>query len=801
MFPQEKEEDKSEWPSSPKLKNSPFASASNTFAYEFKVWKQRNKVPGRAKVYSICGGYEDLRRSLRWRGWIENPDPHSQFFDLRWTVKARDVHHKSLKPHQIVNHFSQVAGCITTKAGLLASLTNELRWFTDMDHTVFFPRCYDLNNPSEFAAFVTDFRWCAAESVLKKAEHDSGLTPNGVPSMEYVNIALKVAEHRLRHLTPLVVEAGEGEGEASEAPELPALTDQQWCRLLSCPAFDPRVEGVPGQNSFPRFTSRQASTTAEEMSSEETEETERRGGGLEGLTQPAKQEESSSSGERNSSRGIASCESNLGVDEDSRSGNSMDRGDGGSSGASGTGAGAEEADLSVASGDENAEGDVELDDTLDDDPDGEALVDLEDGDGEDNPVDPEGNPEADLEVDPEVDPEGNPEMDLEDGNGDGGGRVDPEDDPEMDLEDGDGEWDGKGDDQDDPEGDADAGSDAFIEGAVEEEAEETMELDVESSASPAAGVMPIDSDVWRRIKAVLGGLEEHGGPQYPMDGSRNVWVLKPAGKSRGRGIRIFNKLDLIMHYIGEETPEDQFWVAQKYMENPLLIHNRKFDIRQWVLVTNWNPLTVWFYAECYIRFCAEDFTLSDLDNNFQHLSNNSIAKYSEQFQDMMIGEGNMWSMATFQQYLQQGTGSTSAWERVAREMRQHTVHTLSAAQGEVMNRQGSCELFGFDYCVDDDFKVWLIEVNCSPSLEHSTPVTSRLVAAVMQDTAKVIIDLPLERLRRKKETNPPQPESLLLEEFDTGMWECIYRNTVTVPRPMNSVNGAQKLAECCLNVV
>jgi len=42
--------------------------------------------------------------------------------------------------------------------------------------------------------------------------------------------------------------------------------------------------------------------------------------------------------------------------------------------------------------------------------------------------------------------------------------------------------------------------------------------------------------------------------------------------------------------------------------------------------------------------------------------------------------------------------------------------------------------------VDDDLNCWLIEVNSSPALDYSTPITERLVKMVSEDTIKVVVD-------------------------------------------------------------
>jgi len=65
-------------------------------------------------------------------------------------------------------------------------------------------------------------------------------------------------------------------------------------------------------------------------------------------------------------------------------------------------------------------------------------------------------------------------------------------------------------------------------------------------------------------------------------------------------------------------------VAQKYIENPLIILNRKFDIRVWVVVSSWNPLKVYYYTDCYVRFAGQDYDTKKIDNAFSHLTNNAV---------------------------------------------------------------------------------------------------------------------------------------------------------------------------------
>ena len=76
----------------------------------------------------------------------------------------------------------------------------------------------------------------------------------------------------------------------------------------------------------------------------------------------------------------------------------------------------------------------------------------------------------------------------------------------------------------------------------------------------------------------------------------------------------------------------------------------KFDLRQWVIVTDWNPLTIYKFEESYVRFGAEEYDPKDIYNLYSHLTNNTIVKNSELYDNSEIKE-NMWDLNSFQNYL------------------------------------------------------------------------------------------------------------------------------------------------------
>ena len=61
------------------------------------TWRKKYRVDDETKVFIIKGGYGDAKRALKQRGWIENKDKESCCYDLKWTLKTKDIDHNTLR--------------------------------------------------------------------------------------------------------------------------------------------------------------------------------------------------------------------------------------------------------------------------------------------------------------------------------------------------------------------------------------------------------------------------------------------------------------------------------------------------------------------------------------------------------------------------------------------------------------------------------------------------------------------------------------------------------------------------------
>ena len=75
-------------------------------------------------------------------------------------------------------------------------------------------------------------------------------------------------------------------------------------------------------------------------------------------------------------------------------------------------------------------------------------------------------------------------------------------------------------------------------------------------------------------------------------------------------------------------------IIQKYIENPCLYKNRKFDIRVWVLIT--HEYKVFMFKEGHIKTSSHEYNLQN-KNSFIHITNYSLQKYSSEFGKHELG--------------------------------------------------------------------------------------------------------------------------------------------------------------------
>lgn len=206
--------------------------------------------------------------------------------------------------------------------------------------------------------------------------------------------------------------------------------------------------------------------------------------------------------------------------------------------------------------------------------------------------------------------------------------------------------------------------------------------------------------------------------------NQKVWICKPVGQSQGRGIFLFKSLSDLCY--------DSNAVVQRYIKNPLLIGGYKFDLRLYVCVPSYHPLTIYLYKEGIVRFSTDKFSLSDLNNPFCHLTNSSLNKLGPGYAEQKdrVGAGCKWNFKQLRHYFQQaGIRDWLLWQRISALV---TLTVLS--QSTSVPQTTNCfEFYGFDVLVDENLKPWLLEVNLSPALGNDCDVDPVVKKPLLHD--------------------------------------------------------------------
>lgn len=214
------------------------------------------------------------------------------------------------------------------------------------------------------------------------------------------------------------------------------------------------------------------------------------------------------------------------------------------------------------------------------------------------------------------------------------------------------------------------------------------------------------------------------------------FIVKPIASSRGAGIFIVQKPN--------EIPLKSKMLVSEYIDNPLLISGHKFDLRIYVLVTSFHPLTAYVYNDGLTRFASEKYSNSSstYDQQLSHLTNYSLNKLSDSFirNERADAEdsGHKWTIGGLLRKIEaDGVDARLLMVRIEDLI----IKALLSVQGAISAACRSnlvysrcCfELFGFDVLIDDKLKPWLLEVNLSPSLTCDSPLDLYLKSRLICD--------------------------------------------------------------------
>ncbi|KAM8927658.1 inactive polyglycylase TTLL10 [Pelodytes ibericus] len=282
-----------------------------------------------------------------------------------------------------------------------------------------------------------------------------------------------------------------------------------------------------------------------------------------------------------------------------------------------------------------------------------------------------------------------------------------------------------------------------------------------------------------------------------------TWICKPTGLNQGRGIFLVKRPEQINELRSQlqDSDEDakkplnkcpQARIVQRYIPNPLLLEGRKFDIRSYLLIASTVPYFV-FFCHGYVRLTCNRYDPAS-DDLTGHLTNQYMQKKNPLYNELK--EETVWTMERFNSYVNQTFASDKGLPQdwvlnvFTKRMQQIMMHCFLAVKSKLDCRMGYFDLIGCDFLIDENFKVWLLEMNCNPALHTNCEVLKEVIPSVVHETLDLALEIFHKTLRNQR-ILPLKTQSKFVLLFNGELNELAVK--FNWPRPRSPVKGQKSM--------